>query len=323
MKPAKNWSDREIEASLQQFKAEQGPLRRYASFDYCFNYFQSYREQGRAEELAENMQVSCLHLGFYLASWGMFRGGSVLLTRSVRQFEPVIKLIARVPRSIWEIDADEYTAEACEALAKAASDIREALAFPNGKWPSPTLATKIMLGVFGNVPAFDSRVRRGLRDSDMTGRFGPGALRNIGRFYHAHRQVIDLHRDPTLDFGSQQPTGRTYTRAKVIDEIFYIKGGGTLTEIQPNRFQVGAARSSRANGKHDRDHDPGAPALAARSMNVITIAFAQRPLPTSGPRGRNGCRLRPRTGSTPPKTASTAATWGAGGRAVRPVGQRG
>jgi hypothetical protein len=209
VKSSKNWGDREIEANLQQFKAEQGPLRRYASFDYCFNYFQSYREQDRAEELAENMQVSCLHLGFYLASWGMFRGRSVLLTRSVSQFEPVIKLIARTPRSIWQIDANEYTAEACEVLAKTASDIQQALAFPNGKWPSPTLATKIMLGVFGNVPAFDSRVRRGLRDSDMTRRFGPRALGNIGLFYHAHREVIDRHRDPTLDFGSQKPTGRT------------------------------------------------------------------------------------------------------------------
>ena len=230
---ARTCSDRDIEANLRQFKGEQGPLRRYASFDYCFNYFQTYSEQGRTADIAaaENLQVSCLHLGFYLASWGMFRGGSVLLTRSVKQFEPVIKLIARMPREIWEIDADGYTAQTCDALATAAGDIREALAFPDGKWPSPTLATKIMLGVFGNVPAFDSRVRRGLRISGLTGRFGLRALRDIGRFYHDHHEAIDRHRDPTLQFGSKQPANRTYTRAKVIDEVFYVQGGGTLTQI--------------------------------------------------------------------------------------------
>lgn len=229
---ARTWSDRDIEANLSKFKGEQGPHRRYASFDYCFNYFQSYREQDRTADVAaeENMQLSCLHLGFYLASWGMFRG-SVLLSRSVKQFESVIELISQVPREIWEIDASGYCTDAREALITTADDIRASLAFPEGKWPSPTLATKIMLGVFGSVPAFDSRVRHGLRTSGLTGRFGPRALRDIGRFYDDHHDVIDRHREPTLEFGSQQLARRSYTRAKIIDEIFYIQGGGTLTRI--------------------------------------------------------------------------------------------
>lgn len=52
------------------------PDARYASFDYCFNYFQSFREARNIAALASsaNLQLSCLHLGFYLASWGMLRG---------------------------------------------------------------------------------------------------------------------------------------------------------------------------------------------------------------------------------------------------------
>jgi len=45
------------------------PDARYASFDYCFNYFQSFREAGSVPAIAEpaNIQLSCLHLGgFYL-----------------------------------------------------------------------------------------------------------------------------------------------------------------------------------------------------------------------------------------------------------------
>jgi hypothetical protein len=46
------------------------PTERYASFDYCFNYFQYFKEEDLIEELAEpeNIQTSCLQLCFYLAS---------------------------------------------------------------------------------------------------------------------------------------------------------------------------------------------------------------------------------------------------------------
>ena len=52
------------------------PNERYTSFDYCYNYFQAFRESGEVSALATptNIQVSCLQLGFYLASWGMLPG---------------------------------------------------------------------------------------------------------------------------------------------------------------------------------------------------------------------------------------------------------
>ena len=43
---------------------------RYASFDYCFNYFQSFYDEGRTAALTETgqLETSCPQLGFYLAS---------------------------------------------------------------------------------------------------------------------------------------------------------------------------------------------------------------------------------------------------------------
>lgn len=136
-----------------------GPGQRYASFDYCFNYFQAFREQDQIGGIAErdNVQLSCLQLGFYLASWGMFRS-SVLRTRSLKQFEPVIEVIAHTPRRIWDIDAHGYSTETCGLLTSTAAEIRSALQYPDGERPTNTLVTKIMLGVFGNVPAFDNYV---------------------------------------------------------------------------------------------------------------------------------------------------------------------
>jgi hypothetical protein len=207
------------------------PGARYASFDYCFNYFQSFRESNRMADIAasENMLLSCLHLGFYLASWGMFRGSSELPKRSFRQFEPAIELIAGMPSELWEIDADRFSEDICTELVATAGDVEKALRYPDGAWPTRTLATKIMLGTMGNVPAFDSRVVKGLKRTGLTGRFGVRALRSIGRFYTEHQEQIERYREPTIDAATGRPTQRRYTRAKVIDQIFFIEGGGNAS----------------------------------------------------------------------------------------------
>jgi hypothetical protein len=84
------------------------PTERYASFDYCYNYFQSFREQQNIPGLAspEQMQTSCLQIAFYLASWGMLRASSFLLRKSAKYYEPLIEGIVQFPQNIWDIDVD-------------------------------------------------------------------------------------------------------------------------------------------------------------------------------------------------------------------------
>lgn len=193
------------------------PNARYASFDYCFNYFQSYREAGNIEAIAEgeNIQISCLHLGFYLASWGMFRASAELLQKSARHLIPAIKLIASANTALWEIDAHCYTEPHIQQLIEMKHSLCQ-------KYPgmSDTLASKIMLGVFGNVPAFDKNFKKGFKVAT----FGPKALRKIAAYYNENSLVIDKYLIPTLDFVSGKPTARNYTRAKVIDMAFFIEG---------------------------------------------------------------------------------------------------
>jgi hypothetical protein len=193
------------------------PDARYASFDYCFNYFQSFREAGKVRAIAEpdNIQLSCLHLGFYLASWGMLRGSAELLQKSARHLFPIIEVIAGAEGPLWEIDAHCYTEPNIRQLLDAGRTFRQAQ-----PGMSDILVTKIMLGVFGNVPAFDTNFKKGFQVST----FGPKALRKIGAFYEEHATVIDRYRVPTLEFVSGEPTSRKYTRAKVIDMAFFIEG---------------------------------------------------------------------------------------------------
>lgn len=53
--------------------------------------------------------MSCLQLGFYLASRGMLRGSSTLLRKSARHYELVIDVIDAAPAEVWDLDADRYS----------------------------------------------------------------------------------------------------------------------------------------------------------------------------------------------------------------------
>ncbi len=208
----------DIAANVQAYLQERSPTARYSSFDYCYNYFQSHRDRNALNQLASpaGMQLSCLQLAFYLASWGMLRGSSVLLRRSSRHYAPVIQAIVETPPHIWEIDAHNYSDEKCDLLLGAAAQIRAALPDP----ASDILVTKIMLGVYGCVPASDTYFRRGFGTYTL----GARALRRVGQFYRDNQAEIEANRARTLDFDSGQLTERRYPRAKVIDMSFFIEG---------------------------------------------------------------------------------------------------
>jgi hypothetical protein len=159
--------------------------------------------------------MSCLQLGFYLASWGMYRGSTQLIKKSARHLVAVVKEIAKADSTLWDIDLDTYTEDNIKLLQEAASGIRRA----NGGM-TDTLVTKIMLGVFGNVPAFDQNFKRGFKP----GTFGPTSLSKIGAFYKENVSDIDQCIVHTLDFLTGRPTSRIYTKAKVLDMAFFVAG---------------------------------------------------------------------------------------------------
>ena len=209
------------EASLRTYLASRSPTDRYASFDYCHNYFASFAEAGRAAELAspEHLEASCLQLGFYLASWGMMRGSTVLLTRSLRYLEPWVRWVAQAPPALWRTDVNVYDARSLNLIVSAAESLRRAVA-PDRV--TDTLATKILLGVFACVPAFDANFRAGFG----TATFSRGSLTRVAAFYGDNRDLVDAHRVPTLDVRTGRDTARLYSRAKVIDMIFFTEGAG-------------------------------------------------------------------------------------------------
>jgi hypothetical protein len=222
--PTRDFLGVDIERNVATYLGDRSSTARYASFDYCFNYFQGWRERNEVSDLAEkdNLELSCLHLGFYLASWGMLRASTVLFRKSVRYLTPVVQTIAALPAEIWTIDANAYSDESIDSTL----DVRDRLWSAFDHDASATLVSKVMLGVFGSVPAFDSYVMKGLG----VRRFGKPELELVRDFYRGNDSIIDRLRAPTLDFTTGTATDRLYTRAKVVDMVFFIEGGGTAED---------------------------------------------------------------------------------------------
>jgi len=212
----------DIEEIVMNYYNQMNPERRYTSFDYCYNYFHT------TSDLTKDMEQSCLQLGFYLASWGMYRGSSFLLQKSVKIFEPIIQYISSLPASIWEIDVDNYDLERMETIKEIYSKIKSKL-IPKKK-ADLTLVTKILLGVFGFIPAFDDnfcKTFRNISNGDCGFRkLNNNSLSVIKEFYDDNKLVIDNLSESTftIDFKTGQKTEIKYPKAKIIDMYGFTKG---------------------------------------------------------------------------------------------------
>ena len=212
----------DIEIEVKKFKAKSNQNHRYTSFDYCYNYFL------KADNLTKDIEKSCLHLGFYLASWGMFRGSSFLLQKSVKHFEPTISYISTLDSSVWKIDVDNYTDQNIQTIITIYKQIKDLLII-NGN-ADLILTTKILLGVFGFVPAFDNYFSNAFRKI-ANGECGfrkvnTKSLTYIKKFYEANKRTIDdlSSQTFTTDFVTGQKTEINYSKAKIIDMYGFTVG---------------------------------------------------------------------------------------------------
>lgn len=212
----------DIEEIVNKFKNQSNPDDRYTSFDYCYNYFRT------TNDVSQDLEKSCLVLGFYLASWGMFRGSSFLLQKSIKHFEPTIKYIATLDKSVWEIDTDNYCENNIHTIIKTYNAIKFCLI--NKDNSDLTLITKILLGVFGFIPAFDNYFCNSFRTiSDGQCGFrkvNVKSLSFIKTFYESNKSTIDRLSSETFttDFITGQKTTINYPKAKIIDMYGFTSG---------------------------------------------------------------------------------------------------
>ena len=213
-------SEEKILKAFEKFSKYKRANHRYASFDYCYGYFSNHINNFASKK---NIEISCLQLVSYLASWGMYRGSSFLLReKSIKYFEKLITWISNCPRNYWEIDVDNYTDENISILLKIYLSISQQLELSKNR--APVLATKIMLGIFGNTPAFDDNFRktfsRYFSSNPGFSRYNKESLDAIKNFYNINHKLIDKlsKKNKVLDFSNGR-TKISYPKVKIIDMI--------------------------------------------------------------------------------------------------------
>jgi hypothetical protein len=184
----------DIEEIIGNFMKLGKPEHRYSSFDYCYNYFYTN------DDLTIDMEKSCFELAFYLASWGMFRGSSFLLQKSAKYFIKTIEYINSLEKELWKIDVDNYDDRIINKLIEIYNKLEELVV--EGRSRSITLVTKIMLGIFGFVPAYDEyfceSFRKIAKGKCGFRSFNRESLEIIKEFYNCNKFSINKLSDETF-----------------------------------------------------------------------------------------------------------------------------
>lgn len=131
-------------------------MHRFASWDYCYGLAQCM--YARKKELTDSdYDYMALNLAFYLASWGMYRGSSFLLDKSYKIHIKPVKLIFSKDE-LWRgsLFSSELTAFGKELanIYGVGDEVRASNDGLSGNM-TDTLFTKILLGLTGNVIAYD------------------------------------------------------------------------------------------------------------------------------------------------------------------------
>lgn len=188
---------------------------RYNSWEYCHRVFLERRNNTDAD----TVDYLCLHLAWYLASWGMLRGGAFLLQKDYKIHEAVVKLLCQPEwNDLWDITPDKLAQEKyAQRIMILSREITKVYATLTGKLPSDTLLTKILLGTIGCTPAYDRYFKEGLKRAGLTQQFGVRSLMQVGKLYQdnsAKFEDLRRHCSSRID----------YPPVKILDMCFFESG---------------------------------------------------------------------------------------------------
>jgi len=200
---------------------------RYRSWEYCYKTFYDAHNSKSIEE--SYIDYLCLHLAFYLASWGMYRGSSFLLQKDYKVHKPAIKEILKSKyNNLWGINCKEYEKEENQTLLKELvtnlksiyDEIRITVKEEAPKNElSDTLVTKVLMGTMGCVPAYDRYFISGIRKNKISsGNFNNSSIIGLIKFYEKYYDKFESARKNMDVFGIDYP------QMKILDMCFWQVG---------------------------------------------------------------------------------------------------
>lgn len=193
---------------------------RYRSWEYCYGHFMD------ARQLVPDYDYLSLHLAFYLASWGMYRGSSFLLQKDYRIHIPVVKeLLKPKYNELAGIECVKYKKTEIQSLLGEINNFlnnyyNEVRVQVKENMPrnnlSDTLITKVLMGTLGCVPAYDRYFIKGIKNQKVsTGIYNISSLLKLVDFYESNKIKLENTRH------GLKVNGRPYPQMKMLDMGFW------------------------------------------------------------------------------------------------------
>lgn len=183
---------------------------RYLSWQHCYQAFSEHR---RCTD-EKTVDYLALHLAFYLASWGMYRGSSFLLQKDYKVHIPVVQILQEERYdSLHGISAEDLCRrENLDLLDEVGGRIRRCYGEEQPSFAgvtnnaTDTLVTKILLGTLGCVPAYDRYYVQAVKKNGVSsGLYNRNSVRAVASFYCAHSQVLEPLRKQLSSCGVEYP----------------------------------------------------------------------------------------------------------------------
>ena len=194
---------------------------RSRSWEHCYRVFRDART-----DLSPDCDYLSLHLAFYLASGGMYRGSSFLLQKDYKVLVPVVEEVLKPDydclfgvacADVREPEVQLMLETVYDYIADHFDPIREEIAGRKVTTPvSPVLITKILMGTLGCVPAYDRFFVDGIKTYKVTTQeYSPKSVLKLVDFYEAHNDRLEAARR------GMQCEDLTYPQMKLLDMGFW------------------------------------------------------------------------------------------------------
>jgi len=170
---------------------------RSRSWEHCYRVFRDART-----DPSPDYDYLSLHLAFYLASWGMYRGSCFILQKDYKVHTPIVEEILKPEYDCLfglacaDVRNDDVWAQYTKLYNKIAAyfhPIREEIAgCQRTSSVSPVLITKILMGTLGCVPAYDRFFQDGVAAYKVTtAEYSLESVRKLAKFYEAHNDRLE------------------------------------------------------------------------------------------------------------------------------------
>ena len=170
---------------------------RSRSWEHCYRVFRDART-----DPSPDYDYLSLHLAFYLASWGMYRGSSFLLQKDYKVLSPIVEEILKPEydclfglacADLRNDDVWEQLKKLSDCISAHFQPIRDEVAGRKvASSVSPVLITKILMGTLGCVPAYDRFFVDGIKKYKVTTQeYSLESVRKLAKFYEAHNDRLE------------------------------------------------------------------------------------------------------------------------------------